>query len=66
MFGWYIKDRVKIESVHLVASMSLGVKPFAQEDKMAAIELWKAKVPLKTIREQMNMSERDIRNIFGI
>ena len=32
--------------------------PFSKADKRAAIELWRAKVPLKNIRRQVKMSER--------
>ena len=32
--------------------------PFSKADKRAAIELWRAKVPLKNIRSQLKMSER--------
>jgi hypothetical protein len=32
-------------------------KHFSLEDKRIAIELWKAKVPLKSIRDQLSMSE---------
>jgi len=41
------------------------VKPFTEAEKRAAIELWKAKVPLKRIREQLQMSERGLRNILA-
>ena len=33
-----------------------SVPNFSMEDKRVAVELWKAKVPLKNIREQLNMS----------
>jgi hypothetical protein len=32
-------------------------KHFSSEEKMVAIALWKAKVPLKTVREQWKISE---------
>ena len=44
--------------------MPPGVKPFSEAEKRAAIELWKAKSPLKRIREQLQMSERGLRNIL--
>ena len=45
--------------------MPPGVKPLTEAEKRAAIELWKANVPLKKIREQMKMSERGLRNILA-
>jgi hypothetical protein len=45
--------------------MPKGVKPFSEADKRAAIELWKAGIPLKRIREQLGMSERGLRNILS-
>ena len=38
---------------HSTASMPRGVKPFSEAQKRAAIELWKAKTPLKRIREEL-------------
>jgi hypothetical protein len=38
--------------------MPPGVKPFSEADKRTAVELHKAGVSLKRIREQLNMSER--------
>ena len=40
-------------------------KNFSMEEKRAAIELKKAGVPLKKIREQMAMSERSLRRILA-
>ena len=40
-------------------------KHFSIEEKKVAIALWKANVPLKTIRVQCNMSERTLRRILG-
>jgi hypothetical protein len=45
--------------------MPPGVRPFSEADKRAAIELWKAKVPLKNIRAQLQMSERGLRKILA-
>jgi hypothetical protein len=45
--------------------MPKGVKPFSVAYKRAAIELWKACIPLKRIREQLRMSERGLRNILS-
>ena len=45
--------------------MPPGVKPLTEAEKRAAIELWKANVPLKKVREQMKMSERGLRNILA-
>jgi hypothetical protein len=44
--------------------MPKGVKPFSEVGKRAAIELWKAGIPLKRIREQLRMSDRGLRNIL--
>ena len=35
------------------------------EDKRVAVELWKAGVPLKNIREQLKMSERSLGRILA-
>jgi ABC-type uncharacterized transport system YnjBCD substrate-binding protein len=39
-------------------------KHFSSDEKKVAIAFWKAKVLLKTIREQCNMSERTLRRIL--
>ncbi len=41
------------------------VRPFSEADRRAAIELWKAKVPLKNIRAQLQMIERGLRKIIA-
>jgi hypothetical protein len=33
------------------------MKPFGNSDKMAAVELWKARVPLRNIIDQLGMSK---------
>ena len=38
---------------------------FSIETKRVAIELWKAKVPLKSIRAQLSMSESTLRQILA-
>jgi hypothetical protein len=38
-------------------------KPFSREEKRVAIELWRAKVPLKAIRDQVQMSESTLRRV---
>ena len=38
---------------------------FSQDAKRAAVELWKAKVPLKNIREQLQMNERTLRLVLA-
>jgi isocitrate dehydrogenase len=43
-----------------------STKPFSREDKRLAIELWRAKVPLSTIRKQLKMSERSLRRILSV
>ena len=43
------------------ARRSNAVLNFSMEDKQVAVELWKAKVPLKKIREQLRMSEATLR-----
>ncbi len=40
-------------------------KSLKNEDKRAAIELWRAKVPLSNIRKQLKMSERTLRRILS-
>jgi hypothetical protein len=39
-------------------------KPFSIAEKRTAIELWKAGIPLKRIREQLNISESSLRRIL--
>jgi hypothetical protein len=39
-----------------------GIKPFSEDDKRAVIEVWKVDFPLKTIKDQLGMSERGLRN----
>ena len=34
--------------------------PFSKADKRAAIELWRAKVPLKNIRSQLNVASTNM------
>ena len=38
---------------------------FSMEDKRVAVELWKAGVPLKNIREQLKMLERSLQHILA-
>jgi hypothetical protein len=38
---------------------------FSLADKQVAGEIWKANVPLKSIRKQLNMSERSLRRILA-
>jgi hypothetical protein len=45
--------------------MSKGVDPFSEADKRGAIELWKADITGKRIREQLGMNERGLRNILS-
>jgi hypothetical protein len=40
-------------------------KPFSREEKRVAIELWRAKVPLKAIRDQVKMSESTLRRVLA-
>jgi hypothetical protein len=40
-------------------------KPWPKEVKKAAIELWKAKVPLASIRQQLKMPERTLHRILA-
>ena len=42
-----------------------AVPNFSMEDKQVAVELWKAIVPLKRIREQLGMSEAMLRRVLG-
>ena len=42
-----------------------STKPFTKADKRAAIELWRAKVPLKAIRSQLKMSESTLRRVLA-
>jgi hypothetical protein len=42
-----------------------STKPFSREDKRVAIELWRVKVPLATIKKQVKMLERSLRRILS-
>ena len=53
LFGWPINDCATIAHVPVSYKMPPGVKPLSEADKRAAIELWKAAVPLQRIREQL-------------
>ena len=37
---------------------------FSMDDKRMAVELWKAKIPLKNIREQLNMSKATLKRVL--
>jgi hypothetical protein len=37
----------------------------SREEKRVVIELWRAKVPLKAIRDQVNMSESTLRRVLA-
>jgi hypothetical protein len=39
--------------------------PFSEAERRVAIELWKAGISLKKIRDPLKMSERCLRNIFA-
>jgi hypothetical protein len=41
-------------------------KSFSREEKRVAIELWRAKVPLKAIRDQVKMSESTLREFWPL
>ena len=47
------------------ARRSNAVPNFSMEDKRVAVELWKAEVPFKKIREQLRMSEATLRQVLG-
>jgi hypothetical protein len=51
-------------SLNMDAENIAPSKHFSLEDKRVAIELWKAKVPLKSIRDQLSMSESTLRQIL--
>jgi hypothetical protein len=40
-------------------------KSLKNEDKRAAIKLWRAKVPFSNIRKQLKMSEKTLRRILS-
>jgi hypothetical protein len=42
-----------------------SVPNFSMEDKRVAVELWKAKVPLKRIREQLKMSKATLKRVLA-
>ncbi len=51
-------------SMHAV-KLPVG-KTYFREQKRAAFKLWKAKVPLKEIRSQLQMSEATLRRILTV
>jgi hypothetical protein len=54
------------QALHQYGSSSKNSKkPFTNEEKRAAVELRKAKFPLKNIREQLQMSVRTLRRILS-
>ncbi len=64
----FIKD-VTYPTLPVFNTMRLAThhttKPFSREAKRATIELWKAKVPLKDIRNQLKISESTLRRILA-
>ena len=40
-------------------------KPFKKEEKLAAIELWRASVPLAKIRSQLGMSKATLKRVLA-
>ena len=47
-----------IANYQYISSMrAVRKKHFSNDEKRAAIELWRAKIPLKDIRKQLEMSE---------
>jgi hypothetical protein len=46
-------------------AMPPGVKASSESDKRAAVELHKAGVSLRRIREQLNMSDRGFRRVLA-
>ena len=47
------------------ASSFHNKKSFSHADKRAAVELWKAKVPQKAIRDQLGMSKATLKRILA-
>ena len=45
--------------------MRVSRKPFNKEEKLAAIELWQASVPLAKIRSQLGMSNAALKQILA-
>jgi hypothetical protein len=41
-------------------------KHFSREEKRVAIELWRAKMPLKAIMDKVKMSESTLRRIWPL
>jgi hypothetical protein len=41
-------------------------KQFSREERRVAIELWRAKMPLKTIRDKVKLSESTLRRIWPL
>jgi DDE superfamily endonuclease len=66
LFGRVLPVRVHNVIVTVTRKMPPGVKPFSESQKRAAIELWRAEIPLKKIRGQLQMSERGLRNILAV
>ena len=58
-------ERTQTALPRVFLTMPATRKPFSNEVKRAAVELWRANVPLKKIREQLNMNERTLRRILS-
>ena len=55
-----------IANYQYISSMrAVRKKHFSNDEKRAAIELWRAKIPLKDIRKQLEMSESTLRRILA-
>jgi hypothetical protein len=59
---------VKINCLHFLSQWSRKEhvrKNLKQDDKRAAVELWRAKVPLSTVRNQLKVFERTKRRVLA-
>ena len=45
--------------------MRVSRKPFKKEEKLAAIELWRASVPLVKIRSQLGISKATLKRVLA-
>ena len=49
----------------VASEMRVSRKPFKKEEKLAAIELWQASVPLVKIRSQLGISKATLKRVLA-
>jgi hypothetical protein len=69
MFGSCLYKYIKVNISHFLSQSNVKEyvreKPQKKNDKRAAVELWRAKVPLSAIRNQLKVFERTLKRIMA-